>query len=167
MFTNIILTSCANDLDLKVASPELFIGEGINGFIAIKAYSSNEKVFLLDLKTGNLRDTVNFSFPKFPKLSHQSTSSWNGYPFLPIQDGYEYAGPQLMSPNSEFTVASYISDKGSHNVAKAFVVVENRSKKMIHKETLLDNASVELNRYAEKTHQPTHYKVIPFRYNIP
>ena len=144
LFSNTKLASCADDLDIKIESQKLFIDHAIHGRLGIRAVMSEEEIFyILDLERGNLKKGDKERLPIPLKISHRNTGpSSDGYQHLPQQIGYDYAGPQLMSPNGEFIVASCIKEKAFANTTETFVVVENESKKTLYKETLPDNASI-------------------------
>lgn len=142
LISSFTLTSCAKDIDVNTESPIFDNEHNLHGHIGIRLSKSDEILFyIIDLESGNLRKVNTNDFPDPPKLSYRGHGpSSDEYTFLPKIKDYVYEGPQLISPNGQYTVASY--DKKRYTTPKAFVLIENSSQKIIYQETLPDNGKI-------------------------
>lgn len=104
-----------------------------HSFIGISIYANENPDFYL-IRDGKPERVK--SLPKPPVPSHQNPElSSEGYDFLPKNISYRYIGPQLTSPDGYFTIASCINKNGPTHPANIFLIIDNKSKTIIHSES--------------------------------
>jgi hypothetical protein len=123
-------SSCSNSYKIEAQFGDLFEQNNIHGGIGIKILTYGKQIAYL-IKNGKVSPIDHLPDP--PSPSHQNSElSGDNYNFLPNSIEYEYQGPQLISPNKEFTVVSCIRKNTPPHRVDTFVLIENKSYKIIN-----------------------------------
>lgn len=129
-----LVVSCSSNYKIEQDFSEFLVKHNIHGVIGLKIFYS-EKPDNYVFNNGKLYKAKTLPAPPIP--SHQNSElSGDNYNFLSQNNEYKYVGPELTSPDGEITVASCIEKNTPLHPADTFVIIENKTNKIICKEAM-------------------------------
>lgn len=167
IFSFLVSSSCSNDIKIEAQFDDLFVQHNIHGAVGIRIITYEKQIAYL-ITNGKL--SIIDQLPDPPIPSHQNPElHGDNYNFLPDSIDYEFQGPQLISPDKDFTVVSCVRKKMPPHRADIFVVIDNKSNKIINEVTMEKHIvikgiawSPESDKFAILTSQT----IIPFQWNF-
>ena len=162
-----LVISCENNINMEIENREHFQRYNIGGTIGIRIKNYDKKKCYV-VEEGRVRSIDKLPNPLKPSHQNPELSS-EGYDFLPQNIDYTYQGPQLMSPDGNFTVASCVKKNSPPHRANTFIVIEHEPRNVINIIDLKNNLIIKGIAWSPKSDIfaiLASQTKIPFQWNI-